>query len=109
MILYKTVMEEAEAEQTIEKSRFISHIKPVTSKEAAEEFIAEIRASYKTATHNVPAFVIGNKMQLQWASDDGEPQGTSGAPIVQMLVKEGITNVAVVVTRYFGCIKLGTG
>lgn len=109
MILYKTVMEEAEAEQTIEKSRFISHIKPVTSKEAAEEFIAEIRASYKTATHNVPAFVIGNKMQLQWASDDGEPQGTSGAPIVQMLVKEGITNVAVVVTRYFGGIKLGTG
>ena len=108
MILYKTVMEEAEAEQTIEKSRFISHIKPVTSKEAAEEFIAEIRASYKTATHNVPAFVIGNKMQLQWASDDGEPQGTSGAPIVQMLVKEGITNVAVVVTRYFGGIKLGT-
>ena len=109
MILYKTVMEEAEAEQTIEKSRFISHIKPVTSKEAAEEFIAEIRASYKTATPNVPAFVIGNKMQLQWASDDGEPQGTSGAPIVQMLVKEELTNVAVVVTRYFGGIKLGTG
>lgn len=109
MILYKTVMEQAEAEQIIEKSRFISHIKHVTSKVEADEFIAEIRAVYKTATHNVPAFVIGDKMQLQWASDDGEPQGTSGAPIVQMLVKEGITNAAVVVTRYFGGVKLGTG
>lgn len=109
MILYKTVLDRAQTEQVIEKSRFISHIKPVESKEEADEFIAEIRAAYKTATHNVPAFVIGDKMQLQWASDDGEPQGTSGAPIVQMLVKEGITNVAVVVTRYFGGIKLGTG
>ena len=53
--------------------------------------------------------VIGDKMQIQWASDDGEPQGTSGAPIVQMLVREGITNTALVVTRYFGGIKLGTG
>ena len=53
--------------------------------------------------------MIGDQFQIQWASDDGEPQGTSGAPIVQMLVKEGITNIAVVVTRYFGGIKLGTG
>lgn len=91
MILYKTVMEEAEAEQTIEKSRFISHIKPVTSKEAAEEFIAEIRASYKTATHNVPAFVIGNKMQLQWHRMTVSRREHQVAPIVQRLVKEGIT------------------
>ena len=61
------------------------------------------------ATHNVPAFVVGNAMQLQWASDDGEPQGTSGAPIVQLLVSEGLTNAAVLVTRYYGGTKLGTG
>ena len=109
MILYKTVQDEAQAEQIIEKSRFIAYIKPAYSKEEADEFIAEIKAMHKTATHNVPAFVIGDKMQLQWASDDGEPQGTSGAPIVQMFVKEGLTNLVVVVTRYFGGIKLGTG
>ncbi len=109
MIQYKTVVKEAFAEQIIEKSRFIAYVKPVESKEEADEFIAGIRAEHKSATHNVPAFVIGDQFQLQWASDDGEPQGTSGAPMVQMLVKEGITNVAIVVTRYFGGIKLGTG
>lgn len=109
MIQYKTVLEEASAEQIIEKSRFIAYVKPVESKEEADAFIASVRARHKTATHNVPAMVVGDQFQLQWASDDGEPQGTSGAPIVQMLVKEGITNVAVVVTRYFGGIKLGTG
>ena len=108
-ILYKTIAKESLAEQTIERSRFIAHIKSVSSKEDADSFIAAIKSKYKDASHNVPAFVIGDKMQLQWASDDGEPQGTAGAPIVQMLVKEGITNVCVVVTRYFGGIKLGTG
>jgi uncharacterized YigZ family protein len=109
LIKYKTVIKEAEIEQIIDKSRFIGHVKPVESREEAEAFIAKIRTDHKAATHNVPAFVIGEQFQLQWASDDGEPQGTSGAPIVQMLVKEGITNIAVVVTRYFGGIKLGTG
>lgn len=109
MIQYNTVRQEAHAEQIIEKSRFIAYVKPVESREEAERFISSIRDMHKTATHNVPAMVIGDKFQIQWASDDGEPQGTSGAPIVQMLVKEGITNVAVVVTRYFGGIKLGTG
>ncbi|MGN0733119.1 MAG: YigZ family protein [Emergencia sp.] len=109
MKLYSTVAKEASAEQTIEKSRFITYVKPVSTREEADGFIAEIRKKHKDATHNVPAMVIGEGFQLQWASDDGEPQGTSGAPIVQMLVQEGITNVAVVVTRYFGGIKLGTG
>ncbi len=109
MILYKTVAKEAQVEQVIEKSKFITHVRPVKSKEEAEEFFSEIKKKYKDATHNVPAMVIGDKFQVQWASDDGEPQGTSGAPIVQMLVNEGITNVALVVTRYFGGIKLGTG
>lgn len=109
MILYKTVGKPAQAEQIIEKSRFITHVRPAATREEAESFFAEIKKEYKDATHNVPAMVIGDKFQIQWASDDGEPQGTSGAPIVQMLVSEGITNVALVVTRYFGGIKLGTG
>ncbi len=109
MKLYSTILKEGKAEQNIERSRFICYAKPVDSKAEADEFIKCIKKENKDATHNVPAMVIGDKMQIQWASDDGEPQGTSGAPIVQMMVKEGITNVAVVITRYFGGIKLGTG
>ncbi|MCI8610096.1 MAG: YigZ family protein [Firmicutes bacterium] len=109
MKLYSTVYKEGTAEQIIEKSRFIAYVRPVENRQQADDFIAAIKKKHKDATHNVPAMVIGDKFQIQWASDDGEPQGTSGAPIVQMLVKEGITNVAVVVTRYFGGIKLGTG
>lgn len=109
MKLYSTICKEAEAEQTIEKSRFIAHIKPVSSKEEADAFIAEIRKKYRDATHNVPAMVIGDKMQIQWGSDDGEPGGTSGTPMAQLLANEGLTNVVVVVTRYFGGIKLGPG
>ncbi len=109
MKLYSTVRKAASAEQIIEKSRFIAYVSPVETREEAEEFIASIRKKHKDATHNVPAMVLGDKFQIQWASDDGEPQGTSGAPIVKLLVAQGITNVAVVVTRYFGGIKLGTG
>ena len=109
MKLYSTVRGAASAEQIIEKSRFIAYVAPVSDREEAEAFITSIRKKHKDATHNVPAMVLGDKMQTQWASDDGEPQGTSGAPIVQMLVAQGITNVVVVVTRYFGGIKLGTG
>lgn len=109
MVRYITVANEAEAEEVIERSRFIAHIKRVQSREDAEDFFASVRSKYKDATHNVPAFVIGEKQELQWASDDGEPSGTSGAPMLQMLVKEGLTNVAVIVTRYFGGVKLGTG
>lgn len=109
MKLYSTVYEAASAEQIIEKSRFIAYVSPVETRDEADAFIASIKKKHKDATHNVPAMVIGDKFQIQWASDDGEPQGTSGAPMVQMLVKEGITNVAIVVTRYFGGIKLGTG
>ena len=109
MKLYSTLCKEAEAERTIERSRFIAHVRPVSSREEADAFIGEIKKKYKDATHNVPAMVIGDKMQIQWASDDGEPQGTSGAPIVRLLTAEGITDTVVVVTRYFGGIKLGTG
>ena len=109
MKLYSTVRAEASAEQIIEKSRFIAYVSPAETREEADEFIASRRKKHKDATHNVPAMVLGDKFQIQWGSDDGEPQGTSGAPIVQMLVAQGITNVVVVVTRYFGGIKLGTG
>lgn len=109
MKLYSTVLKEAQAEQIIEKSRFIAYVSPASTKEEADAFIASIRKKHKDATHNVPAMVLGDKFQVQWASDDGEPQGTSGAPMVQLLVSEGITDVVIVVTRYFGGIKLGTG
>lgn len=109
MKLYSTIRGEASAEQIIEKSRFITYVSPAETKEEAELFIASIKKKHKDATHNVPAMVLGDKQQIQWASDDGEPQGTSGAPMVQMLVAQGITNIVVVVTRYFGGIKLGTG
>ena len=109
MKLYSTVRAEESAEQIIEKSRFIAYVSPAETREEADEFIASIRKKHKDATHNVPAMVLGDKFQIQWGSDDGEPQGTSGAPIVQMLVAQGITNVVLVVTRYFGGIKLGTG
>lgn len=109
MELYRTIRKEACETQIIEKSKFIAHAKPVETREEADKFIGEIKSRYKDATHNVPAMVLGEKCQIQWASDNGEPQGTSGAPMVQMLVGEGLTNLVVVVTRYFGGIKLGTG
>lgn len=109
MKLYSTVFGTGSATKTIEKSKFIGYAAPASTKEEADEFIAGIRKKHHDATHNVPAMVIGDKFQLQWGSDDGEPQGTSGAPIVQMMVNMGITNTVIVVTRYFGGIKLGTG
>ena len=108
-VLYTTVAKEARAEQIIEKSRFIASIAPVGSREEADAFFDRIRKEFPDATHNVPAFVLGERQQLQWGSDDGEPGGTAGTPIAVFLAKEGLTNVAVVVTRYFGGIKLGTG
>ncbi len=109
MILYKTVVNEAKAFQTIEKSKFICTVKPVLTKEDATDFFSSVKKEYRDATHNVPCMVLGDKSEIQWASDDGEPKGTAGAPILQMLLAEELTNLALVVTRYFGGIKLGTG
>ncbi len=109
MTEYYTIADYAEAEQIIEKSRFIGYIMPVESREEADLFISEIKSMHKTATHNVPAFIIGAGSEIKWASDDKEPSGTAGAPILQLLSGQNITNVAVVITRYFGGIKLGTG
>ncbi len=109
MFLYRSVYEYGEAEYIIERSRFIAHVSPAETPEEARLFIAGIKEKYKDATHNVPAFVCGAGSEHQWASDDGEPQGTSGMPVLKLISAEGLTNVAIVITRYFGGIKLGTG
>lgn len=106
---YKTLRQEGVAEQIIEKSKFIAYAKPVLDREEALAYFDSIKRNYKDATHHVPAMVLGEHFQTQWASDDGEPQGTAGAPLVHMLVKEEIANVAILVVRYFGGVKLGPG
>lgn len=109
MFLYRSVLGKGEAEYTVERSRFITHVSPADTPEEARAFIAAVKEQYKDATHNVPAFVCGAGSEHQWASDDGEPQGTSGMPVLKLITSEGLTNIAVVITRYFGGIKLGTG
>ena len=106
---YFTIKEQASAEKIIEKSKFIAYVNRADSREEAEKFIASIREEHRSATHNVPAFVIGETGQIQWASDDGEPQGTSGIPVLNTITGRNLTNVVIVITRYFGGIKLGTG
>ena len=109
MVLYKSICDYGEAEYVIQKSRFIAHAMPVTSYDEAKEYVAAVKEEYRDATHNVPAIICGPKQEMQWASDDGEPSGTSGLPMLKLISGEGLTNLAVVVTRYFGGIKLGTG
>ncbi|WP_072889984.1 YigZ family protein [Tepidibacter formicigenes] len=106
---YKTIHEYGEDEVIIERSRFIGYAKPVDSEEEAVEFINEIKRKHKDATHNVWAYTIGMNMGIQRYSDDGEPSGTAGIPTLEVIKKEDLRNVAVVVTRYFGGIKLGAG
>ena len=106
---YKTLLKYAEAEQIIEKSKFIGYAQPVEKEEEAIAFIESIRSKHWNATHNVPVYLIGKNNEIQRYSDDGEPAGTAGIPILDMLKKEEIRNVVIVVTRYFGGIKLGTG
>ena len=105
----KIVYEGGEGEIVEKKSRFIATVKPVESQEEALDFIAAMKKKYWDATHNCFAFVIGENQELQRCSDDGEPQGTAGRPMLDVLLGEGIHNGAVVVTRYFGGTLLGTG
>lgn len=104
-----TVYEGGEAETTEKKSRFIATVVPVTCEEEALEFIEAMKKKYWNATHNCYAYVIGERFETQRCSDDGEPQGTAGKPMLDVLLGEEIHNVAVVVTRYFGGTLLGTG
>lgn len=104
-----TLSEPVQAELIEKKSRFIGYAAPVESEEAAQAFLQEIRARHRDATHNCYAYQVGEHNQYQRSSDDGEPSGTAGRPILEVIKGSGLGNVIVVVTRYFGGTLLGTG
>ena len=105
----KVLIEGGQGEIMEKKSRFIADVRKVESEEEATAFIEEIKKKYWDARHHCSAFVIGQKGQLTRCSDDGEPSGTAGRPMLEVLLGEGICDIAVVVTRYFGGVLLGTG
>ena len=104
-----TIKQAHSIENVISKSRFIAYIKPVSTENEAKAFIDDIKTKHKDATHNCSAYTVGPEMNIQKANDDGEPSGTAGIPMLEILKKQEIHNVCVVVTRYFGGIKLGAG
>ncbi|NLM42107.1 MAG: YigZ family protein [Firmicutes bacterium] len=106
---YRTVAREAEITLIEKKSKFIARIRPVESREEAEAFIEEVRKEHWNATHNVPAYIIGMNQEIQKYSDDNEPSGTAGLPVLEVLKAHDVVNAAIVVTRYFGGILLGRG
>ncbi|WP_238188447.1 YigZ family protein [Paenibacillus sp. L3-i20] len=106
---YSTVRAESNKEIVIKRSRFIGYAKPVETEEEAVAYIDEIKRLHRSATHNCSAYVVGERDQWQKASDDGEPSGTAGKPILEVIKNKGLKNVVVVVTRYFGGIMLGAG
>lgn len=106
---YLSVAGETQTEKIIEKSKFITTSRHVESEEEAKEFIAEISKNYSDATHNCYAYICDKRSNFLRFSDDGEPQGTAGMPILEVIKSKRLTEVAVVVTRYFGGIKLGAG
>ncbi len=105
---YKTVARSAAATMIERKSKFIATVRPVKTEAQALEIIAEMKSKYYDATHNVYAYIIGEGNIMRY-SDDGEPSGTAGVPVLEVMRKEGIIDTAVVVTRYFGGILLGAG
>ena len=106
---YLTVKNEGQHEIVIEKSRFIAHIARATTEEEAQEFIQKIKKEHNSATHNCSAYLIGETDNIQKANDDGEPSGTAGVPMLEVLKKRELKDTVAVVTRYFGGIKLGAG
>lgn len=106
---YKTIYEGGQGEIVEKKSRFLAEVRLVKSEEEALKFIEEKKKQYWDATHNCYAYVIGERKELMRCSDDGEPQGTAGKPMLDVLLGEDLYNTAVVVTRYFGGTLLGTG
>jgi len=109
MAYTKTAYSSGYGEVVEKKSRFIANIQPVSTEEEALEFIAKMKKQYYDARHNCYAYIIGRNEDIKRSSDDGEPSGTAGRPMLNILEKEGIYNTAVVVTRYFGGVLLGTG
>ena len=106
---FRTIKEDGQVLEEIKKSRFICHAKRVYSEEEARDFITAIKKEHYKATHNCSAFIIGEHSEIKRTSDDGEPSGTAGVPMLGVLENHNLTNVCVVVTRYFGGIKLGAG
>ena len=106
---YKTLLRAASDEFIVNKSRFIGHGRPCETEEEALAFLARMRAEYRDATHNCYAYIIGPNMGVMRYNDDGEPGGTAGMPIIEVMKARGVTNAAVVVTRYFGGVLLGAG
>lgn len=104
-----SIANEFRHEYVVEKSRFITTVYPCSTEEEAQAFIGRINKEFWDARHNCTAFALGPKQEQQRSSDNGEPSGTAGKPMLEVLKKTGITNIAVVVTRYFGGIKLGAG
>ncbi|MBM7566926.1 YigZ family protein [Paenibacillus sacheonensis] len=106
---YRTLRQQGSQEIVIKKSRFIGYGKPVASEEEAVAFIDELKKLHWNAAHNCSAYVIGERDEIQKQSDDGEPSGTAGKPILEVIKHQGLKNVVIVVTRYFGGILLGAG
>ena len=112
MNIYRTILENDASIETlyeIQKSKFITHICHVETEAAAREFIQNLKKKYYDARHNCSAYILGENSEKQKSNDDGEPGGTAGNPILEALKKNELTNIVVVVTRYFGGIKLGAG
>jgi uncharacterized YigZ family protein len=106
---YKTLMRRDEAEYIVQKSRFIGHASPATTPEVALAFLEDVRQKHREATHNCYAYIIGQNAGIMRYSDDGEPGGTAGMPILEVMKARKVVDAAVVVTRYFGGILLGAG
>lgn len=106
---YKTVYEGGTGEIVEKKSRFIANVRPVQTEEEALAFIEEMKKTYWDARHNCSAYILGERQEQMRCSDDGEPSQTAGKPMMDVLAGAGLTNTAVVVTRYFGGTLLGTG
>lgn len=106
---FKTIKKDGLVEEEIKKSRFICFMKRVTSEEEARDFINKIKKEHYKANHNCSAFILGESMEIKRSSDDGEPSGTAGVPMLTVLENHELTNVVAVVTRYFGGVKLGAG
>lgn len=109
MHIYKTTAENGTASYEIQKSRFIAYTSHVETEAEARDFVAGIKKKHFDARHNCSAWVLGADSSQQKSNDDGEPGGTAGNPILEAIKQHGLTNVVVVVTRYFGGIKLGAG
>ncbi|WP_456277618.1 YigZ family protein [Bacillus sp. AK128] len=109
LLSYKTIKGYGEHEITIQKSRFICYVDRATTEEEAQEFIQKIKKQHRDANHNCSAYLIGENNQIQKANDDGEPSGTAGVPMLEVLKKKDLKDTVIVVTRYFGGIKLGAG